>query len=97
MGDPLHDVARFLSRFKAYAHGKIDATVSARAQDTFLSTYEILVPWPVERRGSLAGWRRCSSTARRSKSMKKLSTGGPEPVAAMLSAAAAIGWRWGAP
>jgi hypothetical protein len=91
MGDPLHDVARFLSRFKAYAHGKIDATVSARAQDTFLSTYEILVPWPVERQR--LGWLMAALLVNRQalKSIKKLSTGGPEPVAEMLDAAAAIG------
>lgn len=91
MGDPLHDVARFLSRFRAYAQGKLSAELLERAQENFLSTYEILVPWPVERRR--LGWLMAALLVNRQalKAVKRLSTCGPEPVADMLSKAATMG------
>jgi hypothetical protein len=90
MGDPLHDVARFLSRFRAYTHGKLNEASAARAQESFLSTYEILVPWRVDRRR--LWWLMATLLVNRQalKAVKKLSAGGPEPVAEMLATAAAI-------
>jgi hypothetical protein len=89
-GDPLHDVARFLSRFRAYAHSRLSHDVLDLAQETFLSTYQILVPWAVDRR-RLAWWMAVLLVNRQAlKAVKKLSTSSTEPVAAMLSAAAAI-------
>jgi hypothetical protein len=90
MGDPLHDVARFLSRFRAYAHGKLSPAQLERAEQSFLATYEILVPWRVDRRR--LAWLRAALLVNRQalKAVKKLSAGGPEPVAEMLETAAAI-------
>jgi len=91
MGDPLHDVARFLSRFRAYTHGKMNAAAARWAQESFLSTYEILVPWRVDRRR--LWWLMATLLVNRQalKAVKKLSAGGPEPVAEMLVAASRIG------
>ncbi|MFQ5600650.1 MAG: phosphotransferase family protein, partial [Candidatus Krumholzibacteriia bacterium] len=90
MGDPLLDVARFLSRFRAYTQGEMLEADAVRSQKLFLSTYEILVPWDVDR-GRLA-WLMAALLINRQilKSVKKLSTGGPEPVAALLAAADGI-------
>jgi aminoglycoside phosphotransferase (APT) family kinase protein len=89
-GDPLHDVARFLSRFRAYARGRLSADVFDRAQESFLSTYEILVPWTVDRR-RLAWWMAVLLVNRQAlKAVKKLSTGAAEPLAEMLAMAAAM-------
>jgi hypothetical protein len=84
-GDPLHDVARFLSRFRAYTHGRLPPAASRRAQANFLGTYEILVPWRVDRRR--LGWLMAALLVNRQalKAVKKLSASGPEPVAAMLA------------
>jgi aminoglycoside phosphotransferase (APT) family kinase protein len=48
-GDPLLDVARFLSHFRALARGEMDESEAAAAQESFLGTYEILVPWKMDR------------------------------------------------
>lgn len=90
-GDPLHDVARFLSRLRAYTHGKASEEAVRQATLSFLGTYEILVPWRVDRRR--LAWLMAVLLVNRQalKAVKKLSAGGTEPVAAMLAEAAAIG------
>lgn len=55
LGDPLQDVARFLARFRTYAREEIDEETTIQAQNAFVSTYEILVPWRLERK-RLAWW-----------------------------------------
>jgi len=89
-GDPLHDVGRFLSRFRAYARGRLSDLDAASAEQSFLSTYEILVPWSVDRRR--LAWMMATLLVNRQalKPVKKLSGGGPEPAAELLAAAAAI-------
>ena len=89
-GDPLHDVGRFLSRFRAYTHGKLDEAAVERAEANFLGTYEILVPWRVDRRR--LEWLMAVLLVNRQalKPVKKLSAGGPEPVATMLAEAQRI-------
>lgn len=93
MGDPLHDVARFLSRFRAYAHNKLSRAQLDAAEQAFLGTYEILVPWKVERRR--LAWLMATLLVNRQalKAVKKLSAGGPEPVAEMLETAAGLAGR----
>ena len=49
LGDPLLDVARFLARFSMGARGRIAAGELVQAQNAFVSTYEILVPWRLDR------------------------------------------------
>ena len=90
MGDPLHDVARFLSRFRAYAHGKLEEPLVAHCEATFLSTYEILVPWRVDRRR--LGWLMAVLLVNRQvlKAVKRLSGGGPQPVERLLEEAAMV-------
>jgi hypothetical protein len=90
MGDPLHDVGRFLSRFCAYAQGKLPSRQAAAAQASFLSTYQILVPWSVDR--ERLAWIMATLLVNRQvlKSVKKLSAGGPEPVAELLESAARV-------
>lgn len=87
LGDPLLDVGRFLSRFRAHVHGKLDEAETRNAQRAFLSAYEILVPWRVDRRR--LAWILAALLVNRQtlKSVKKLSAGGGEPVAALLSMA----------
>jgi hypothetical protein len=71
-------------------HGKMSEDVARRAQESFLSTYEILVPWHVNRRR--LAWLMAVLMVNRQvlKSVKKLSTAGPEPVAELLATADAI-------
>jgi hypothetical protein len=92
-GDPLHDVARFLSRFRAYAHNKLSAAELDAAEQSFLGTYEILVPWKADRRRLT--WLMAALLVNRQalKAVKKLSAGGPEPVAEMLETAAGLAAR----
>lgn len=87
MGDPLLDVGRFLSRFRAHVHGKLSDEEAIEAQHAFLSAYEILVPWRVDRRR--LGWILAALLVNRQalKSVKKLSAGGSEPVAMLLATA----------
>jgi aminoglycoside phosphotransferase (APT) family kinase protein len=91
LGDPLHDVARFLSRFRAYAHGKLTVPLIDQCQASFLSTYEILVPWRVDRRR--LGWLMATLLVNRQvlKAVKRLSGGGPHPVERLLEEAAQLG------
>jgi aminoglycoside phosphotransferase len=88
MGDPLLDVARFLSRFRAHVSDKLGEADTLQAQRAFLSAYEILVPWRVDRRR--LGWILAALLVNRQalKSVKKLSAGGSEPVATLLETAA---------
>jgi hypothetical protein len=90
MGDPLHDVGRFLSRFCAFAHGRLSSQQVAAAEKSFLSTYEILVPWAVHR--DRLAWIMATLLVNRQvlKSVKKLSAGGAEPVAELLASAARV-------
>jgi hypothetical protein len=86
-GDPLHDVARFLSRFETFAQGMLAPADLRAAQEAFVSAYAILVPWNVDRR-RLAWWKAALLVNRQVlKSVKKLSDAGPEPVSVLLSAA----------
>lgn len=86
-GDPLIDVARFLSRFRAMVRGVMDESESSAAQESFLGTYEILVPWKMDR--SRLGILMAALMVNRQalKPIKKLASGGEEHVLAMLSAA----------
>jgi len=88
MGDPLLDVGRFLSRFRAHMHGKLGEEEVLQAQRAFVSAYEILVPWRVDRQR--LGWILAALLVNRQalKSVKKLSAGGSEPVATLLATAA---------
>jgi aminoglycoside phosphotransferase (APT) family kinase protein len=90
MGDPLHDLARFLSRFRVYAHGKLSAALISQGQASFLSTYEILVPWRVDRRR--LGWLMAALLVNRQvlKAVKRLSGGGSQPVERLLEEAAVL-------
>jgi hypothetical protein len=88
-GDPLFDVARFLSRFETVAQGHWSAAEIAAAQRAFVSAYAILVPWPIDRR-RLAWWKAVLLVNRQAlKNVKKLAASGVEPVAAVLAAARA--------
>ena len=88
-GDPLHDVARFLSRFETFAQGLFAPADLRAAQEAFVSAYAILVPWNVDRR-RLAWWKAALLVNRQVlKSVKKLSDTGSEPVSALLGAARA--------
>ncbi len=88
-GDPLLDVARFLSRFETVAQGHWSAAEIADAQRAFVSAYAILVPWGVDRR-RLAWWKAVLLVNRQAlKNVKKLAASGVEPVAAVLTAARA--------
>jgi hypothetical protein len=91
LGDPLHDVARFLSRFRAFTQGRLSDAEAEEAQASFLWTYEILVPWKIDRRR--LAWMMATLLVNRQalKSVKKLSAGGPEPVAELLEVARRFG------
>jgi hypothetical protein len=86
-GDPLVDVARFLSRFRALVRGVMDESEASAAQESFLGTYEILVPWPMDRPrlGLLMAALMVNRQAL--KPVKKLAAGSEEHVLAMLSGA----------
>jgi aminoglycoside phosphotransferase len=90
LGDPLHDVARFLSRFRAFTTDRMPVEDARRAIESFVSTYEILVPWRLDRRR--LGWLAAALLVNRQalKPVKKLSAGGLESVAEMLETAAAF-------
>lgn len=89
-GDPLLDVARFLSRFRAMLRGSLDESEACAAQESFLGTYEILVPWKMDR--SRLGVLMAALMINRQaiKLIKKLDAGSEEHVLAMLSAAVAF-------
>lgn len=89
-GDPLHDLGRFLSRFRAYASGRLHSDQVVAAQRAFLSAYEILVPWRVDRKR--LAWIQAALLVNRQalKPVKKLAASSSEPVAEMLAMAAAI-------
>lgn len=90
LGDPLHDVGRFLSRFRAYAAGRLHADQILQAERAFLSAYEILVPWRVDR--ARLAWIEAALLVNRQalKPVKKLAASGSDPVAEMLAMAARI-------
>jgi len=86
-GDPLLDVARFLSRFRALVQGQMEESEAAAAQESFLGTYEILVPWKMNR-ARLGGLMAALMINRQAlKPVKKLAAGSADHVATMLSAA----------
>jgi len=86
-GDPLLDVARFLSRFRALVHGELEESEAAAAMESFLGTYEILVPWKMDRPrlGCLMAALMINRQAL--KPVKKLAAGSANHVATMLTAA----------
>lgn len=86
-GDPLLDVARLLSRFRALVRGVMDESDAVAAQESFLGTYEILVPWKMDRvrLGMLMAALMVNRQAL--KPVKKLASGSEEHVLAMLAAA----------
>lgn len=88
-GDPLHDVARFLSRFETYAQDLLAAEDVRAAQEAFLWSYSILVPWKVDRRR--LGWWKAALLVNRQvlKGVKKLSDAGPDRVSVLLGTARA--------
>lgn len=89
-GDPLHDVARFLSRFRAHAHGKLEESLIAHCQASFLSTYRILVPWRIDRRR--LGWLMAVLLVNRQvlKAVKRLTGSSVRPVEELLEEAARL-------
>jgi len=86
-GDPLVDVARFLSRFRAMVRGVMDESEACAAQESFLGTYEILVPWKMDRRRLGVLMAALMVNRQALKPIKKLASGHEEHVLAMLSAA----------
>jgi len=88
-GDPLHDVARFLSRFETYAQDLFAAAEVRLAQEAFLGAYSDLVPWKVDRRR--LGWWKAALLVNRQvlKGVKKLEDAGPERTSVLLGAARA--------
>jgi hypothetical protein len=86
-GDPLLDVARLLSRFRALVRGKMDESDALAAQEGFLGTYEILVPWKMDRARLGALMAALMINRQALKPIKKLADGSEEHVLAMLAAA----------
>lgn len=90
MGDPLHDVARFLSRFRAHALTKLEEPLIDHCQASFLSAYQVRVPWRVDRRR--LRWLVAALLVNRQvlKGVKRLSEASAQPVERLLEEAAAV-------